>query len=84
MMRAKIYSKNDCGWCVRAKELMQKHHLEVVEYNIEWKPEWKQLLKEDCEKLGFVPKTVPQIWIEKLYIGGYEELTEFIYPDTKS
>ena len=82
-MIAKIYSKNDCGWCVKAKNLMQSHNLEVVEFNIEWKPEWKTQLKEDCAKLDFVPKTVPQIWIEKRYIGGYEELLEFIYPTSE-
>ena len=31
-MRAKIYSKNDCGWCVKAKELLEQHKIEAVSY----------------------------------------------------
>lgn len=84
IMRAKIYSKNDCGWCVKSKELLEQHKIEVVEFNIEYRESWKTMLKDECGKLGFIPKTVPQIWINDNYVGGYEELYDFIYPSKES
>lgn len=83
-MRAKIYSKNDCGWCVKSKELLEQHKIEVVEFNIEYRESWKTMLKDECGKLGFIPKTVPQIWVDDKYVGGYEELYDFIYPSKES
>ena len=83
-MRAKIYSKNDCGWRVKAEELLEQHKIEVVEFNIEYRESWKTMLKDECEKLGFIPKTVPQIWVDENYVGGYEELYDFIYPSKES
>lgn len=83
-MRAKIYSKNDCGWCVKSKKLLEQHKIEVVEFNIEYRESWKTMLKDECGKLGFIPKTVPQIWVDDNYVGGYEELYDFIYPSKES
>ena len=83
-MRAKIYSKNDCGWWVKTKKLLEQHKIEVVEFNIEYRESWKTMLKDECEKLGFIPKTVPQIWVDDNYVGGYEELYDFIYPSKES
>ena len=83
-MRAKIYSKNDCGWGGKSKKLLEQHKIEVVEFNIEYRESWKTMLKDECEKLGFIPKTVPQIWVDDNYVGGYEELYDFIYPSKES
>jgi glutaredoxin len=30
-----------------------------------------------CEALGVTPKTVPQIFIDGKYIGGYNELVDY-------
>ena len=31
-------------------------------------------LMEKCKEMGVVPRTVPQIWIDDAYVGGFQEL----------
>lgn len=72
-MNAIVWSKTVCPFCIRAKELLTKHNIHYEERIIGecWTRE--QLLKE-------VPnaRTVPQIFIDKTYIGGYNELVEHL------
>ena len=64
-----IYGKPDCGWCERAKKICEDHKLEY-EYknivNLHYKTELFQKLPD--------VKTVPQIWMNDNYVGGYEGL----------
>lgn len=72
-MKAIIWSKKDCSFCVRAKELLSSNNIKHEERVLGngWSKE--ELLKN-------VPnaRTVPQIFIDNIYIGGYTELVEFI------
>mgnify|MGYP001464690472 CR=1 FL=1 len=68
----KIYTKNNCNWCVRAKELLKKNNIEYKEINIEESFEDKMVLK------SLRLKTVPQIWNEDLHLGGYLQLESWI------
>lgn len=62
---------------------------DLVEYNIDYKPEWKMKLLEDYQN-DFpmqTPRTVPQIWAESSsgnwkYLGGYEDLVRFFHIST--
>lgn len=66
-----IYSKEDCVFCVRAKNLLTRLGLEYKEYNV------YDYMEDLIGALGEKPKTVPQIFDpEGIYIGGYEELAE--------
>lgn len=63
-----IYTKTLCGYCHRAKELLDMKGLRYQEID---------LLKEDRyeEMVGRSGKTtVPQIFIDGRHIGGYDEL----------
>ena len=64
----KIYTQNNCGYCVAAKNLLDKKGEQYEEIHLEDNPDAKNKLKE----YGF--KTVPQIWLDEEYIGGYVEL----------
>ncbi len=64
----KIYTQNNCGYCVAAKNLLDKKGEQYEEIHLEDNPDAKNKLKEN----GF--KTVPQIWLDEEYIGGYVEL----------
>jgi glutaredoxin len=71
-MTAVIYSKADCTYCEKAKSLLTTLNLAYEEKNVS-EPDTKR------ELLLRVPdaKTVPQIFINGVYIGGYTELLEF-------
>ncbi len=64
----KIYTQNNCGYCVAAKNLLDKKGEQYEEIHLEDNPDAKNKLKQD----GL--RTVPQIWLDEEYIGGYVEL----------
>jgi glutaredoxin len=71
-MSALIYTKDSCSFCEKAKSLLTDLNLEYEERNIA-NPEIKR------ELLLRVPnaRTVPQIFINGVYIGGYTDLLEY-------
>ena len=73
-MKATIYTKNNCTFCVQAKTLMNIRGIEWEELNMQKNPENQVELMEKCEKINIVPRTVPQIWIDDDYVGGFQEL----------
>ena len=76
-MEAVIYSKDGCGFCVAAKKLLEQKGIRFVEYNISNQPDKKQELLEAAAIENVVPRTVPQIWLNNKYIGGYDKLSLF-------
>jgi glutaredoxin len=73
-MNIVIYSKPNCPWCVKAKELMNKLHLNYDEKVLDvdyTRDELKQLVPEN------LPLTVPQIFVYNKRIGGYEDFVEY-------
>lgn len=73
-MKAIIWSKDNCAFCVRAKQLLESKQIEYEERNIaEGKWTREQLLEA-------VPnaRTVPQIFIDNKHVGGFTELREFL------
>lgn len=83
-MKAEIYTKTDCPYCVKAKALLNDRGIEYHEFIIspgfgESKLETNQSYVTKANLLEKAPhaKTVPQIWLEGSYIGGYTELDAF-------
>lgn len=73
-MKVKIYSKPNCPWCVKAKELMNKIGVDYEELvlDVDYKREdLRELVPEN------LPLTVPQIFIDGKRIGGYEDFAEY-------
>lgn len=66
-----MYSKDYCPYCVMAKELLEKKGQNVTVIDVQHN-EVKR--KEMIEKTG--KGTVPQIFINGKYIGGYDDLAE--------
>ena len=64
-----IFTKDYCGYCRRAKELLETRNLDYDEIDITHDPE---LAEEVVERTG--RKTVPQIFIEGQAVGGYDDL----------
>src|SRR5918911_407959 len=69
MSRVRVYTTNWCGYCVRAKALLDAKGIEYEEINLDTDPSFRQKLLELTG--GW---TVPQILIDDEPIGGYTEL----------
>ncbi len=75
-MNAEIYSKDNCTYCTMAKKLFEKENISYIEVNAVENREY--LFERVTKETGFPPKTVPQIWIDDKYIGGFSHLQEWI------
>jgi glutaredoxin 3 len=69
MPRIQMYTTAWCGYCVRAKALLEGKGLEYEELTLEEGPDFRQRLFDLTG--GW---TVPQIVIDGEPIGGYTEL----------
>ena len=71
----KIYSKNSCVFCVRAKNYLESKNIKYEEVNIEHDSEAREWILEQGHR------TVPQVYInDELVEGGFNGLVET--PDT--
>ena len=69
-----IYSSNHCGYCDRAKKLLEEKNISYREINIQDDPtEREAMLKKAHGR-----KTVPQIFINEVHIGGFQELHKIV------
>ncbi|MGB3378978.1 glutaredoxin 3 [Allopontixanthobacter sediminis] len=66
-----IYTKFGCGYCFRAKQLLDRKGAEYNEHDVTLGGPKKD------EMLSRAPdaRTVPQIFIGDTYVGGSDELT---------
>lgn len=66
----KIYGKENCVYCDRAKSLLTNKKLDFTYFDI------VQDFSKKQELLDVVPevRTVPQIFLNGTHIGGYTEL----------
>ncbi len=69
MARIQLYTTRWCGYCVRAKTLLQAKGLDFEEINLDNDPEFRQKIHDVSG--GW---TVPQILIDGEPIGGFTEL----------
>ena len=68
-MKAIVWSKDQCPYCVQAKALLESKGIEYEERNVSQDWTREQLLEA-------VPtaRTVPQIFLDEELIGGFNEL----------
>jgi glutaredoxin 3 len=69
MARIQVYTTRWCGYCVRAKALLEARGYEYEEVSLDDDPAFRQKLFDLTG--GW---TVPQIVIDGTAIGGYTEL----------
>jgi glutaredoxin 3 len=72
-MKAIVWSKDQCPYCVQAKSLLEMKDIEFEEKNINHGYTREQLLEA-------VPnaRTVPQIFLDDKLIGGFTELRQHL------
>jgi len=70
-MNVKIYTRDNCPYCVRAKDFFAKKNITVQEVKVE-----RDIARDSYFTLTGM-KTVPAIYINGKLIGGYTDLVEY-------
>ena len=65
-----LYTKSWCGFCFRAKSLLERRGLDYREIDVTFDGE----LEDEMIRLAGGRSTVPQIFVRGTHIGGSEEL----------
>jgi glutaredoxin 3 len=68
-MKAIIWSKDACPFCVQAKKLLETRGIEFEERNISQDWTREQLLEAVPDA-----RTLPQIFLDDQHIGGFTDL----------
>jgi glutaredoxin len=72
-MRATVWSKDQCPYCVMAKDLLRAQGMEYEERNISQGTWTREQLMEAVPHA----RTLPQIFIDDQLIGGYDQLKKY-------
>ena len=70
MKKIEIYTSPLCGYCHAAKHLLDANGLDYVEYNVMMDSSRKAEMLQRSDGR----RTVPQIFVDSVGIGGYTEL----------
>ena len=68
-MKAIVWSKDQCPYCVQAKALLESRGIEYEERNVS-----KDWTKEQLLEAVPTARTLPQIFLDDNYIGGFTDL----------
>jgi alkyl hydroperoxide reductase subunit F len=74
-----MYTKVECIWCDRAKNILDEYELEYLEIDISD----DIIRKKFYQEVGEGVSTVPQVYINDERIGGYKELSEWLMTNGK-
>ncbi|MDP9423938.1 MAG: glutaredoxin 3 [Pseudomonadota bacterium] len=70
MAQVEIYTKSFCGFCIRAKRLLDMKHVPYEEYSVDMGgPKKAEMVERSGGRM-----TVPQIFVNGRHIGGCDEL----------
>jgi glutaredoxin 3 len=70
MAKVIIYTKENCPYCVRAKQLLDHKKVSYQEIRVDLQPE----LRDEMIERSDGRRTVPQIFINDVGIGGCDDL----------
>jgi glutaredoxin 3 len=73
-MKAIVWSKDQCPYCVQAKALLESRGIEYEERNIMHGTYTKEQLLEAVP----TARTLPQIFLDEEYVGGFTELRNIL------
>lgn len=68
-MKAIVWSKDQCPFCVQAKSLLESRGIEYEERNVS--QDWT---REQLFEAVPTARTLPQIFLDGEYVGGFTEL----------
>jgi glutaredoxin 3 len=70
--KVEIYTKATCGYCWRAKELLEAKKVQYTEHPVDFGGPVKQTMIDRAKGR----MTVPQIFIDERHVGGCDDLLE--------
>lgn len=73
--KVEIYTQFGCGYCVRAKHLLDSKGVDYVEHDVTM----DRSKREEMVARAPAARTVPQIFINNSAIGGSDDLRELEY-----
>ena len=73
-----VYSKPNCPSCVKAKMILKNKNIPFTESIIGKDIQVETLMKEFEMNNLPMPRTAPQIILHGKYVGGYENLLQYI------
>lgn len=76
-MKAVVYSKPDCPYCSKAKDFLVGFGVDYQEWSVGPDIEFSKVQDMVREDNGRSVTTVPQIWVNGKYVGGYDDLVEW-------
>ena len=78
-MEFTVYGFDGCAYCEKAKELLQSKDLEYVYHDVikNGHGALEDMQQHVYEASGIYPRTVPQIFVDDRYIGGYDDLSAY-------
>jgi glutaredoxin 3 len=72
-MSVELYTRRWCGYCYRAKRLLEANGVEFVEYDLGREPRREREMIERSNGAY----TVPQVFVDGRHVGGSDELARF-------
>jgi glutaredoxin len=81
-MRALIYTSDGCEYCVKAKNLLKSMDVLTIErkLNVDFTRE-TLMDKLTAANANVSRLSVPQIWLDGEYVGGFDRLQQFFESD---
>ena len=73
-MKAVVWSKDACPYCVQAKNLLKLKGIEFEERNITQGTWTREQLLESVPNA----RTLPQIFLDDVLVGGFQELRKHL------
>ena len=70
-MKAIVWSKDQCPYCVQAKALLESKGIEYEERNVS-----KDWTREQLLEAVPTARTLPQIFLDDAHVGGFNELRQ--------
>lgn len=75
---ALVYGKQNCPHCNLAKMLLTKNNYTIDYISLDDDEARKEFYEKVTKDIGGPVMSVPQIWLNDKYIGGYSNLVEYI------
>lgn len=72
-MDIEIYTRDRCDYCTYAKEYLANKSLGYTEYKLD-----RDFTREEIKERFPEAKTYPIIFLDKKFIGGYNDLVELM------
>lgn len=72
-MQAVVYTKENCQWCDRVKQLFKAVDLDYIEYKYD-----KDFTKQEFQMEFGGDATFPQVSIGSKHIGGCKETLQYL------